>query len=328
MTCKPKGNNGEDCTSGVANSCLYPGQLSENLHRTQLTQKGVSETTFPVLEYENTNHNLELSTSISITFSVSSHKKSLLGFSTLTTTFSGLEAYWNYTFSVAAVTDKGNSEQSDLSATVTTDQDAPGKVTNFEIKRPANIFTTMEVSWAMPLLRERNGIIKEYKISHNISGTVTTDVVTAVESVQKLYSITPDRYYMIEIFAVNTLNQAGEKVRKIYYASSKIEEQAPVSIEGYSIETVVGAAVGCVLFSVLIMMIVVSLIMKRKKTMNSEQSSLRLTQGVSQIGNQCENDNISLYQEIGNQENTTVYDQLDTMHTLDNQYENMMLRVI
>lgn len=54
--------------------------------------------------------------------------------------------------------------------------------------------------------------------------------------------------------------------------SNLISEQAPVSIEGYSIETVVGAAVGCVLFSVLTMVIVVCLIMKRKKTMNSEQS--------------------------------------------------------
>lgn len=46
---------------------------------------------------------------------------------------------------------------------------APGRVTSFEIKRPSVILTTMEVSWSVPLLRERNGIIKEYKIDHNIS---------------------------------------------------------------------------------------------------------------------------------------------------------------
>lgn len=46
---------------------------------------------------------------------------------------------------------------------------APGRVTSFEIKRPSVILTTMEVSWSIPLLRERNGIIKEYKIDHNIS---------------------------------------------------------------------------------------------------------------------------------------------------------------
>ncbi|CAC5355928.1 unnamed protein product [Mytilus coruscus] len=39
----------------------------------------------------------------------------------------------------------------------------------------------------------------------------------------KLYSITPDRHYQVELYAVNTINQAGEKERKIYYASSKIE---------------------------------------------------------------------------------------------------------
>ncbi|CAG2200560.1 PTPB [Mytilus edulis] len=39
----------------------------------------------------------------------------LTGFSPQTTKFSGLEAYWNYTFSVVAATDKGNSEQSEMS---------------------------------------------------------------------------------------------------------------------------------------------------------------------------------------------------------------------
>ncbi|CAC5380285.1 unnamed protein product [Mytilus coruscus] len=253
------------------------------------------------------------------------------GFSIQTTTFSGLEAYWNYTFSVVAATDKGNSEQSEMSGTVTTHQDAPGKVTNFEIKRPANIFTTMEVTWTMPSLRDRNGIIKEYKISHNISGTFTIEVVTAeVESFQKLYYITPDRYYMIELYAVNNLNQDGEKNRKIYYASSRIESQPPVSHEGYSIETVIGAVIGCVSFSVVIMVIVVCFISKRKKNKKSKQSKLRHTQDVSQIGDQYEElgmNNISHYQELGSKENQTVYDQIDRMQTLDKQYENLMLKM-
>lgn len=50
-----------------------------------------------------------------------------LGFSTQTTTFSGLEAYWNYTFSVMAATDRGNSDQSEKSVTVTTLQDGMNK---------------------------------------------------------------------------------------------------------------------------------------------------------------------------------------------------------
>ncbi|CAG2200546.1 unnamed protein product [Mytilus edulis] len=148
----------------------------------------------------------------------------LTGFSPQTSTFSGLEAYWNFTFSVVAATDKGNSEQSDMSGRVTTRQDAPGKVTNFEITIPANTLTTMQVSWAIPLLRDRNGIIKEYRISHNISGTTTLETITAeFEIFQKLYYITPDRHYKVELYAVNTINQIGQKEQMIFHAIPKNE---------------------------------------------------------------------------------------------------------
>ncbi|XP_052090197.1 uncharacterized protein LOC127726782 [Mytilus californianus] len=218
-----------------------------------------------------------------------------------------------------------------MSVKVTTRQDAPGKVTNFKITRPSNIFTTMEVSWDMPSLRDRNGIIKEFKIIHNISGTVTKEVVTAeVERFQKLYYITPNRYYMIELYAVNKLNQDGEKDLKIYYASSKIESQPQVLLEGYSIETVIGAVVGCVSFSVLIMVIVVCFISRQKKNKKSNQSKLRHSEDVLQIGDQYEElgmNNISHYQELGSKENQTIYDQTDRVHTLDKQYENLMLKM-
>ncbi|VDI39124.1 Hypothetical predicted protein, partial [Mytilus galloprovincialis] len=125
--------------------------------------------------------------------------ENITGFDKQVIQFSGLQAYWNYTFKVVAMTDKGNGEQSDMSSVVTTYQDAPGRVTSFEIKRPSVILTTMEVSWSMPLLRERNGIIKEYKIDHNISGTTTTETIAAESEIfQKLYYITPDRHYQIE----------------------------------------------------------------------------------------------------------------------------------
>ncbi|CAG2200545.1 unnamed protein product [Mytilus edulis] len=176
--------------------------------------------------------------------------ENVTGFDKQIAQFSGLEAYWNYTFTVVATTDKGSSKESYMSAVVTTYQDAPGKVTNFVIKRPSTISTTMEVSWSIPLLKDRNGVIKEYKINHNISGTTTTETIAAeYENFKKLYYIAPDRHYQIEIYAVNAINQAGEKLRKIYYASSAIEAQPQVSSKGYSIETVVGAAVGCVVFS-------------------------------------------------------------------------------
>ncbi|XP_052089967.1 tyrosine-protein phosphatase Lar-like [Mytilus californianus] len=193
------------------------------------------------------------------------------GFSPQTTTFSGLEAYWNYTFSVVAATDKGNSEQSEMSVMVTTHQDAPGKVTSFIIRRPTNILTTMQVSWAIPSLQDRNGIIKEYKISHNVSGTTTVETIAADSEVfQKLYSITPDRHYQVELYAVNTINQAGEKERKIYYASSKIETN-----KAFSIGTVIGAAVGCLLIGVLVTVILFCIIMKSRRNKISKESRSR-----------------------------------------------------
>ncbi|CAC5355926.1 unnamed protein product [Mytilus coruscus] len=256
--------------------------------------------------------------------------KNVTGFDKQIVQFSGLEAYWNYTFTVVAMTDKGSSEQSDMSSVVTTYQDAPGKVTNFEIKRPSAILTTMEVSWAVPLLRERNGIIKEYKINHNISGTTTTETIAAKSEIfQKLYYIIPDRHYQIEIYAVNSLNQAGEKLLKIYYASSKIESQLQESPKGYTIETVVGAAVGCVIVGGLIVGLVFCLIRGRRRHINSKQSKANHTQEESKIGGQYEEvgiNNISANIELGTTDDKNVYDQIDRMPTVDKQYENMMCK--
>ncbi|CAC5380274.1 unnamed protein product [Mytilus coruscus] len=111
--------------------------------------------------------------------------------SKVVTTIDGLFPYISYDVWIAAVNEDGYGERNET--LVTTDSEAPGKVTNFEIMTPANVFTTMQVSWAIPVLRERNSIIKEYIIKHNISG----------------------------LYAANILNQHGEKVQKIYFASSK-----------------------------------------------------------------------------------------------------------
>lgn len=45
-----------------------------------------------------------------------------LGYSTQTVDFSQLKAYWNYTFTVVATTEKGDSEQSNMSPLVRTNQ--------------------------------------------------------------------------------------------------------------------------------------------------------------------------------------------------------------
>ncbi|XP_052089987.1 phosphatidylinositol phosphatase PTPRQ-like [Mytilus californianus] len=255
--------------------------------------------------------------------------ENVIGFDKQIAQFSGLEAYWNYTFTVVATTDKGSSEESDTSIVVTTYQDAPGKVTNFEIKRPSTISTTMEVSWFIPVLQDRNGIIKEYKINHNISGTTTTETIAAeYENFQKLYYITPDRHYQIEIYAVNAINQAGEKLRKMYYASSAVESQPQVSSKGYTIETVVGAAVGCVVFSGVVVGLVYCLIRKRSKNTISKQAKAKHTRKESKIGGQYEEvglDNVSAQQELGIIDNQNVYDQIDRIPTVDKQYENMII---
>ncbi|XP_071135950.1 uncharacterized protein [Mytilus edulis] len=255
--------------------------------------------------------------------------ENVTGFDKQIAQFSGLEAYWNYTFTVVATTDKGSNEESDMSAVVTTYQDAPGKVTNFEIKRPSTISTTMEVSWSIPLLKDRNGIIKEYKINHNISGTTTTETIAAeYENFQKLYYITPDRHYQIEIYAVNAINVAGEKLRKMYYASSAIESQPQVSSKGYTIATVVGAAVGCVVCSGFVVGLVCCLIRKRRRNLISKQAKAKHTREESKIGCQYEEvglDNVSAQQELGIKDNQNVYDQIDRIPTVDKQYENMII---
>ncbi|VDI18095.1 Hypothetical predicted protein [Mytilus galloprovincialis] len=250
----------------------------------------------------------------------------LSGFSTQTTTFSGLEAYWNYTFSVVAATDKGNSNQSEKSVTVTTLQDAPGKVTNFEIMIPTNTLTTMQVSWAIPLLRDRHGIIKEYRISHNISGTTTLETITAeLEIFQKLYYITPDRHYKVELYAVNTINQIGQKEQMIFHAIPNNETQ--MSDNAYSIGTVVGTAIGCVLFTILVMGIVVYLSLKRRQITTIKKSGPRQVHNEAEHGDQYEDlgmDNISSYQELGAKATQNVYDQIGRVQTVDKHYENML----
>ncbi|VDI30997.1 Hypothetical predicted protein, partial [Mytilus galloprovincialis] len=257
-------------------------------------------------------------------------KTNVTGFHTKTAHLFGLEAYWNYTFSVIAATDKGNSEQSEMSTFVTTKQDAPGNVTNFNIKRPTVILTTMDVSWSMPLLRERNGIIKEYRISHNISGITQKEVIVADSDVfQKLYYITPGRHYQVEIYAVNSLNQEGEKQLKIYYASSKLESQSGVSLKGYTIETVVGAAVGCVVFSGIVVYLVFCIIRKHRRNINSKQTGAHHIQEEPKIGGQYEEigmDNVSANLELGTKDMQNIYDHIDRRPTVDKQYENMMCK--
>ncbi|XP_052090201.1 tyrosine-protein phosphatase Lar-like [Mytilus californianus] len=149
------------------------------------------------------------------------------GFGTQTLHFTGLEAYLNYTCSVVAATDKGSSEQSDMSVAVTTKQDT----------------------------------------------------------------------------------------------------QSLVSPKGYTIQTVVGAAVGCVIFGGLVVGLLFYTI--RRKNFNSKQSRAKQTPEELQIGGQYEEigmDNASFYQELRSKDNSNTYEQIDTMHTVDKQYENITFK--
>ncbi|XP_076078831.1 uncharacterized protein LOC143048847 [Mytilus galloprovincialis] len=247
------------------------------------------------------------------------------GYDKETVDFTELEEYWDYTFTVTASTIKGPAT-SLMTTAVKTNQAPPGKVTNFEIMTPANVFTTMQVLWAIPLLRERNSIIKEYIIKHNISGVTIVETIPAEsEMLQKFYYITPDRYYKVELSAVNILNQPGEKVHKIYFASSK--SKAQLSDTGYSIGTVVGAAVGSVICSVFVLVFIFWLFRRHRKNKTSKPSRTKHAREESKIGDQYEDigmDNASSYQDFGEKDNPNVYDQIGRVHTVDKHYENML----
>ncbi|XP_071135947.1 protein eyes shut homolog [Mytilus edulis] len=247
------------------------------------------------------------------------------GYDIETVDFTGLEEYWDYTFTVTTSTIKGPAT-SPMTTVVKTNQAPPGKVTKFEIMTPANVFTTMQVAWAIPLLRERNSIIKEYIIKHNISGVTIVETIPAESEVlQKFYYITPDRYYKVELSAANILNQHGEKVQKIYFASSK--SKAQLSDTGYSIETVVGAAVGGILCSVIVLVLIFWLFWRHRNNKTSKPSRTKHAREESKIGDQYEDigmDNASFYQDFEEKDNPNVYDQIGRVHTVDKHYENML----
>ncbi|VDH90113.1 cytokine receptor domeless, partial [Mytilus galloprovincialis] len=142
------------------------------------------------------------------------------GYSIQTVVFSQLEAYWNYTFTVVATTDKGDSEQSDMSPINRTNQAAPGKVLNFDVVKPNNDeHRKLKVIWSIPELRNRNGLIEEYTVEHNTTGTTVSSTVDAtMDNLEILFNITPEEYYDIKVYAVNTENTIGAEVGEVYYA--------------------------------------------------------------------------------------------------------------
>ncbi|XP_076078761.1 uncharacterized protein LOC143048856 [Mytilus galloprovincialis] len=143
--------------------------------------------------------------------------------------------------------------------------------------------------------------------------------------VQQFYYITPDRYYKVELYAANILNQHGEKLQKIYFASST--NKAPLSNTGYSIGTVVGAAVGSVLCSVFVLVFIFWFLRRHRKNKTSKPSNSKDKREESKFGDQYEDlgmDNVSSYQDLGAKDSPNVYEQIGRVHTIEKHYENMI----
>ena len=155
--------------------------------------------------------------------------KNISGYYTQTATIDGLEEYWNYTFVIEAATSNGSNE-SDMSPAVMTNYSAPGKVVNFMINHPSEIYNQMNVMWNIPPIRQRNSEIMEYVISHNISGTMKSlDVQANAEvSFMEILNVTAEKSYEVEVYAVNMQNQNGSIINEIYYAKPGPPRPPPV----------------------------------------------------------------------------------------------------
>ncbi|XP_052089968.1 tyrosine-protein phosphatase 10D-like [Mytilus californianus] len=106
-----------------------------------------------------------------------------------------------------------------MSPNVRTNQDAPGVVLNFKVDKPNDEHTKMKVIWSIPELRNRNGMIKEYRVEHNITGTTVFSTVNAtMDNLEILFNIKPEQYYKIKVYAVNTENTDGAAVEEVYNA--------------------------------------------------------------------------------------------------------------
>ncbi|CAC5393945.1 PTPRB [Mytilus coruscus] len=145
--------------------------------------------------------------------------KVITGYYTQTATITGLEEYWDYKFMIVAKTPVGVMK-SDMSQAVKTNYADPGRVENFDITTPQGNYTQMIVSWSIPLLRERNGIIKEYVLKHNISEVQTTanPILNTAKSLVYKLDVDTEKYYEIKLSAKNQWNQIGTEVVEVYYA--------------------------------------------------------------------------------------------------------------
>ncbi|XP_071135948.1 tenascin-like [Mytilus edulis] len=134
--------------------------------------------------------------------------------------------------------------------------------------------------------------------------------------------LAPGKSYIMVAF---TCTNGGCTESKPYGPITTQTAQLPEKL--YTIEAVVGAAVGCVLFTVLVMTLIFYLIMRRMRIKTLNSSKPRHPHEEQQFGDQYEDlgmDNISSYQELGAKDIPNVYDQIGRVHTIDKHYENML----
>ncbi|WAR31193.1 PTPRF-like protein [Mya arenaria] len=111
----------------------------------------------------------------------------------------GLEEYWNYDVSVTARTNVGGAKTSDTTTKYRTLPSAPGAVTEFgavKVQLRTDNFHKMTIQWKAPLLLQRNSVIKEYVLKHNV-GNITASSEDGEEfKTMSFTSVTSDVFYI------------------------------------------------------------------------------------------------------------------------------------
>ncbi|WAR31196.1 PTPRD-like protein, partial [Mya arenaria] len=111
----------------------------------------------------------------------------------------GLEEYWNYDVSVTARTNVGGAKTSDTTTKYRTLPSAPGAVTEFEavkVQLRTDNFHKMTIQWKAPLLLQRNSVIKEYVLRHNVGNTTASSVGGEEFKTMSFTSVTSDVFYI------------------------------------------------------------------------------------------------------------------------------------
>ncbi|WAR31198.1 PTPRS-like protein, partial [Mya arenaria] len=129
----------------------------------------------------------------------------------------GLEEYWNYDVSVTARTNVGGAKTSDTTTKNRTLPSAPGAVTEFEavkVQLRTDNFHKMTIQWKAPLLLQRNSVIKEYVLRHNVGNTTASSVGDEEFKTMSFTSVTSDVFYSQEFDVIPESTYKFEVVKE------------------------------------------------------------------------------------------------------------------